>query len=97
MIRLPQTPELLAVAERVVWFQPGARTLAEPIRFLAHVMTYGTPADLRALDGIVGSEDFRTALEEAPPGVFDKRSWAFWNLKLGYMPALPQPVRGLTV
>jgi hypothetical protein len=44
---LPETPELLVVAERVVWFKTPSETLADPIHFLAHVMTYGTVEDLR--------------------------------------------------
>jgi hypothetical protein len=90
---LPETPELLAVAERVVWFKPPAEALAEPIHFLAHVMTWGTVEDLRALDGVVGPDDFREALENAPPGIFDARSWAYWNLKYGRQPTPPLPVR----
>src|SRR5688572_3291340 len=37
MMRLPATPELLAVARRVVWFRQPKETLADPILFLAHV------------------------------------------------------------
>jgi len=55
MKRLPETRELLAVAERVVWFKTPAEALADPVHFLAHVMTYGTVEDLRALDGVVGT------------------------------------------
>ena len=90
---LPQTPELLALAERVVWFKPPAETLADPAHFLAHVMTYGTVDDLKALKGVVGLNEFREALDNAPPGVFDARSWAYWNLKCGRDPAPPLPVR----
>ena len=90
---LPTTPELLAVAARVVWFKSPAETLADPAHFLAHVMTYGTVEDLRALEGIVGPPKFRDALEHAPPGIFDSRSWAYWNLKCGRSPAPPLPVR----
>ena len=93
MKMLPETPQLLAVAERVVWFKPAAEALADPIHFLAHVMTYGTIEDLRALEGVVGPNEFREALELAPPGVFDARSWAYWNLKCGLEPAPPLPVR----
>jgi hypothetical protein len=95
MKALPQTPELLAVAERVVWFKPAAEALADPVHFLAHVMTYGTVEDLRALEGVAGSDELREALEHAPPGVFDARSWAYWNLKLGRKPAPPLPARQL--
>ena len=90
---LPETPELLAVAERVVWFKPPSEALADPVHFLAHVMTYGTVEDLRALDGVVGLDAFREALDNAPPGIFDARSWAYWSLKCGRAPAIPLPVR----
>ena len=93
MKRLPETPELLAVAERVVWFKPPSEALADPVHFLAHVMTYGTVEDLRALGGVVGPDEFGEALDGAPPGVFDARSWAYWNLKCGRAPAPPLPVR----
>jgi hypothetical protein len=90
---LPATPELLSVAERVVWFKAPSEALADPVHFLAHVMTYGTVDDLRAIEGLVGLGEFKEALEQAPPGVFDPRSWAYWNLKCGRVPAPPLPVR----
>jgi hypothetical protein len=90
---LPQTPELLTVAQRVVWFQEPRETLAEPLLFLAHVMVYGTPEDLAALTGLVGRDEFREVLEQAPPGIFDRRSWAYWNLVCGRDPPPPLPVR----
>jgi hypothetical protein len=90
---LPATSELLSVAERVVWFKTPAEALADPAHFLAHVMTYGTVEDLRALEGFTGRREFREALEHAPPGIFDARSWAYWNLKCGRVPAPPLPVR----
>jgi hypothetical protein len=90
---LPATPELLRVARRVVWFEEAARALADPVQFLAHVMVFGTVEDLRALRGVVGKDDYREVLEHAPPGVFDPRSWAYWNLVCGRHPAPPLPVR----
>ncbi len=90
---LPATPGLLSVAERVGWFEALSEALADPVHFLAHVMTYGTVEDLRALEGVVGQGEFREALEHAPPGIFDARSWAYWNLKCGRVPAPPLPVR----
>jgi hypothetical protein len=90
---LPATAELLSVAERVVWFKAPSEALAAPVHFLAHVMTYGTVEDLRALEGLAGQREFTEALEHAPPGIFDARSWAYWNLKCGRVPAPPLPVR----
>ncbi|NTV67198.1 MAG: hypothetical protein HGB06_05845 [Chlorobaculum sp.] len=69
------------------------RWLADPVHFLAHVMTYGTIEDIKALQGVVDMSDYREVLEHAPPGVFDKRSWAYWNLRCGFQPALPMPER----
>jgi hypothetical protein len=89
----PPTPELLTVAQRVVWFKDPADTLADPELFLSHAMTYGTPEDLAALRGFVGIEEFREVLDRAPPGIFDPRSWAYWNLICGRQPAPPLPVR----
>jgi hypothetical protein len=66
---LPATPELLNLARRVVRFKEPEDTLADPVHFLAYVMTYGTPEDLKALKGIVGMDEFREVLDKAPPGV----------------------------
>jgi len=57
------------------------------------VMTYGTLEDLQTLEGIVGLRELREALEQAPPGIFDRRSWAYWNLKCGRVPTPSMPVR----
>lgn len=89
----PETPQWLAVTQRVVWFKPPSETLADPVPFLAHVMTYGTIEDLRALKGVVGIDDYRAVLDHAPPGVFDKRFWAYWHLQCGRSPAPPLPPR----
>jgi hypothetical protein len=93
MKALPTTPELLRVARRVIWFEEPERGLADPLQFLAHVMVYGTVEDLKALRGIVGTDDYREVLDHAPPGIFDPRSWAYWNLVCGRNPAPPLPVR----
>ncbi len=93
MKALPVTQELLRVARRVVWFEEPEQALADPVHFLAHVMVFGTVEDLTALRGIVGKGEYREALEHAPPGIFDARSWAYWNLICGRRPAPPLPVR----
>ena len=95
MKALPKIPELLQVARRVIWFEEPECALADPLQFLAHVMVFGTPEDLRALRSIVGKDDYCEVLEHAPPGVFDPRSWAYWNLLCGRRPAPPLPVRSL--
>jgi hypothetical protein len=95
MKALPQTPELLRVARRVMWFEEPDRALADPVQFLAHVMVFGTVEDLKALRGIVGKDEYREVLEQAPPGIFDARSWAYWNLVCGRQRTPPLPMRTL--
>jgi hypothetical protein len=92
---LPRTPELLRVAQRVVWFKPPESTLDDPIHFLVHVMTYGTPEDLAAVSSVVGRETLGEVLDRVPPGVFDARSWAYWNVICGRQPPPPMPARKL--
>lgn len=93
MKTLPATLELLTVARRVIWFEEPERALADPVQFLAHVMVFGTVEDLKALRGIVTKDDYREVLEQAPPGIFDRRSWAYWNLVCDRHPVPSLPVR----
>jgi hypothetical protein len=90
---LPHSPDLLNVALRVIWFEPPERALADPVRFLVHVMTYGTIEDIAVVRRYVELEDFREALDHAPPGIMDERSWAYWNVVTGRYPAPPMPRR----
>ena len=93
MIKLPFTTELAAVARRVIWFEEPEQALSEPVRFACYAMTYGTHEDMRILRRYLSDDDLRKALDVAPPGVFDPRSWAYWNLKFGRSSAPPMPVR----
>ena len=90
---LPPTPELLALAPRIIWFEPAGQALADPLRFLAYLMTYGIPEDIAVVRRYLGPEDFKEAIENAPPGILDERSWAYWNAMIGRYPAPPMPRR----
>jgi hypothetical protein len=90
---LPHNADLLSVASRAVWFEPPERALAEPVRFLTYVMTYGTLEDLAVIRRYVELDDLREALEHAPPGIMDERSWAYWNAMTGRYPVPPMPRR----
>ncbi len=87
--------ELTAVARRVIWFKPPEEALADKTLFLAHVMTYGTVEDVVTTQKHFSAEEFRAALENAPAGVFDARSWAYWNTVLGRTPVPAMPRRRL--
>jgi hypothetical protein len=90
---LPHDADLLSLATRVVWFEPPERALAQPVRFLAYVMTYGTVEDIAVIRRYAQLDDLREALEHAPPGIMDERSWAYWNAMTGRYPAPPMPRR----
>lgn len=93
MKAIPPRPELLAAARRIVWFESPEQALSDPIRFMAYAMAHALPQDMRLLRRYISDDDFREALDHAPPGIIDPRSWAYWNLKMGRYPAPPRPVR----
>ncbi len=90
---IPLTPQTSEVARRIVWFEEPERALADPIRFMAYAMTYARHEDMRVIRQYVSDDEFRQALERAPPGIIDPRSWAYWNLKMGRFPPPPLPQR----
>ena len=92
---IPVTPETLAVARRIIWFESPEKALADPVRFMAYAMTYALPEDMRFIRRYVSDDDFRDALDHAPAGIIDPRSWAYWNSKMGRYPPPPHPVRRL--
>lgn len=87
--------DLALVAQRLVCYEPPEQALAWSALFLAHVMTYGTVQDIVTAEKYFTPEDFQRALENAPPGVFDPRSWAYWNTVFGRLPVPPMPKRQL--
>jgi len=87
------TPELLDVASCVVWFKPPEETLGNKIHFLCYLMQYGLPEDILTTQKYYSTEDFKEALDNAYPGILDKRSWAYWNLIIFGTPDKPMPKR----
>jgi hypothetical protein len=90
---LPHNADLLGLAPRIIWFESPERALADPVRFLTYVMTYGTLEELAVVRRYATMADFREALEGAPPGIMDERSWAYWNVMTGRYPVPPMPRR----
>lgn len=90
---LPFTEELIALATRVVWFKEPRDALANVGHLVAHALTYGTHADVKTLRHYLSDDELRAALDAAPAGVFDERSWAYWNLVLGRADAPRPPAR----
>lgn len=94
MRAIPVTPKTVEVARRIIWFEEPEKALADPVRFMAYAMTYARHADMRVIRQYVSDEEIREALDAAPPGIIDPRSWAYWNLRMGRFP--PPPLRKRT-
>lgn len=92
---IPLDPATRALAARLVWFEPPEEALADPIRFMAYAFARATHDDMKLLRTYLDDDDLREALDNAPPGIIDPRSWAYWNARLGRYPAPPLPKRRL--
>ncbi|MXX91804.1 MAG: hypothetical protein F4213_21660 [Boseongicola sp. SB0677_bin_26] len=89
-----RSPTPLAdVARRVVWFKPPQETLEDEVFFLNHVMIYGRADDILETRHHFNDDALRNALQNALPGIWDPRSWAYWHLVLDLLPVPPMPVR----
>jgi hypothetical protein len=91
----PHTPELLRAAKRVVWFKPPEEALDNPVELMAYAMKHSTDEDMALLLEHVGEDGLREAIDQAPAGIIDARSWAYWNARIGRYPPPPAPQRDL--
>jgi hypothetical protein len=80
---LPHTPGLLAAARRIVWFKPPEEALDSPIELMAYAMKHATDRDMALLLHHIGMDGLREAIDNAPAGIIDARSWSYWNAKIG--------------
>ena len=90
---LPLTDETRALAGRLVWFEAAEAALEDPVRFMAYAFARATHEDMKILRAWLDDDDLREALDKAPPGIIDPRSWSYWNSRLGRYPAPPMPTR----
>ena len=90
---IPVTARTLEIARRVVWLEEPEKALADPVRFMAYAITYARHKDMCVIRKYVSDGDLREALDGAPPGIIDPRSWAYWNLKIGRFPPPLPPTR----
>jgi hypothetical protein len=96
MKAIPVTPQTPEVARRVVWFEPPEQALADPVRFSAYALTYARHEDMRVIRRYVSDDQLREALDRAPPGIIDPRSWAYWNSQMGRYPP-PRCLRAISL
>lgn len=86
--------QLREIAKELFWWQPPEVSLANPRRFLAQVMTLGTWDEVQQAQAVLGWDAFKDALLNAPAGVMDARSWAYWRAFFG-LPEAAAPRRSL--
>lgn len=86
-------PAFEAIARRLFWWKTPEDALSDQIRFVCQVMTLGTWEDISTVRRELGDAAFLQALQYAPPGVFDARSWNYWHLVFAIRPTPPMPVR----
>lgn len=95
MMSVPMNDATRDVARRIVWFESPDKALGDAVRFLAYAFRYATHSDMRTLRTFLTDDDLREALNNAPPGIIDGRSWAYWRLMLD-LPAQLPPTRTFT-
>ena len=88
---IPLTEATQRIAKRLVWFEPAELALKEPVRFLAYAFAHARDCDMHVLRALLSDTQLRFALKNAPPGIIDAKSWAYWHLMLdmGDAPSLP--------
>lgn len=91
---LPISPETLDIARRIIWFEPPHMALSDTRRFLAYAFRFATHDDMLRLRLHIDDDVLRDALEHAPAGIMDGRSWTYWRLMLS-LPERPLPKRTL--
>ena len=86
--------QLISTAKRINWYIAPEALLEDKNRFLCEVMARGALQDVAAAKSAFPLKSFRKAYKDAPPGLFDRRSWAYWGLILFSDPdRLPYPER----
>ena len=91
----PDQEPLRQIARNLCWWQPPEVTLSQPRRFLTQIMVLGTWQEVRKVKDYFDTDAFRDALLNAPAGIFDVRSWAYWRAVFG-LPEAELPRRSLT-
>jgi hypothetical protein len=92
---IPFNAETEQLARNLIWFEAPKDALSDPVRFMAYAMARATHEQMRVIRRYVSDADFKEALDIAPPGIIDQRSWAYWNSKFGRYPAPTMPSRHL--
>lgn len=85
--------DLITVAQHINWYRPAEELLNNQPLFLCQVMARGHTDDVVKTMEYFSKDDFVIAYQNAPPGLFDQRAWAYWGVYLLGESLLPFPVR----
>lgn len=85
---------LIRLARSVNWYEPPEQVAGDTCKLLAEVMARGSLSDVVEATELFTNDQFRGAYRRAPAGLFGRRHWAYWGIRLfGDAQALPFPVR----
>ena len=86
------------MAAKYVWWKDPDDALSNRVHFLAQMMTMGTLEDVQWMCANFSEANLIEVLNQAPPGVFNGRSWHYWHNRLGSGDQVPEmPSRRLVV
>ncbi len=85
------------MAAKYVWWKDPDEALGNQIHFLAQMMTMGTLQDVQWMCANFSEAKLIEVLNQAPPGVFNGRSWHYWHHRLGSAQVPVMPSRRLAV
>ena len=74
--------ELLAAARSVNWYTEPEKLLPLTDMFLNEIMARGRPPAIRSALNHYTDDQFRSAYEFAPPGLYGPLTWSYWGLML---------------
>jgi hypothetical protein len=83
------------LAAKLIWWKDPDEAIADQRRFLAQAMTLANWDEMEFVRSVYGADALMAVLADAPPGVFDQRSWNYWHLVLGMPTVPPLPRRRL--
>ena len=86
---------LKRLAAKYIWWKPPEEAVELPERVVAQVMNLGDYHDVQVLAEMAGEDYLRQVIEQAEPGTFSEKSWAYWHYRLRLaeleqVPPLPQ-------
>jgi hypothetical protein len=91
--QLPLNDETRELSHSLIWFEPPEKALAYTERFVAYAVAHATLNQMAVLRRYLSDDEFRIALDNAPPGIIDPRSWSYGHAIMGCHPPPPLPVR----